>query len=476
MAIIRNWNTYSPTYRTKEIKLLARWIHAGKSGTVVGLPGCGRSNLLGYLCHRPDILAQYLPSNRLPVVLIPIDFRDFIGHNISVLYRLLLRAFDQIRHHLPSILAEYIRTAFEAHKTEQDFFVVQSVLYDILGHCKQSNIQIVFVLDHFDHLIHSSSPEAANVLRSLRDRYRGTVSYLVGLPQEIVYFDNVASLAKMYNLLDGQVCWVGAMSVEDSLAIIRQETHTSPVPPTEAEIAQMLRLTGHFPALIKVICHWWSAQSVPLSTEQWPKFLLREHSVLHRLVRVWDFLSQEEKLVLIELQKLQDQKQKKTKASFSLGQQSLITQYGSTLKRLEMKGLCFQQEGLWLLRGELLLEYVRSGQGLNLGRIWQNEQEQILQGHSPIAGLTNLQRKILIYFLTQPHKKLSHTDIIVNAWPDDVLREGVTNEALYTQIKDLREKIEPQRRNPCYIIKWRGQPEGGYQFFPEGRPKSSLSL
>jgi hypothetical protein len=46
----------------------------------------------------------------------------------------------------------------------------------------------------------------------------------------------------------------------------------------------------------------------------------------------------------------------------------------------------------------------------------------------------------------------------------------VTDDSLYQVIGGLRKKVEPNPASPCYIINWRGQPEGGYQFFPEGRP------
>jgi hypothetical protein len=33
----------------------------------------------------------------------------------------------------------------------------------------------------------------------------------------------------------------------------------------------------------------------------------------------------------------------------------------------------------------------------------------------------------------------------------------------------LRRKIEPDPANPRYLTTWRDWPEGGYQFFPEGK-------
>ena len=38
-------------------------------------------------------------------------------------------------------------------------------------------------------------------------------------------------------------------------------------------------------------------------------------------------------------------------------------------------------------------------------------------------------------------------------------------------VAGLRRKIEPDPSRPCYLVNWRGTPEGGYQCFPEGRPE-----
>jgi hypothetical protein len=60
--------------------------------------------------------------------------------------------------------------------------------------------------------------------------------------------------------------------------------------------------------------------------------------------------------------------------------------------------------------------------------------------------------------------------LIVSAWPDELRQYGVTDQSLYQVILELRKKIEPNWTKPRYLITWRGKPEGGYQFFPEGKP------
>jgi hypothetical protein len=54
------------------METLVGWILVGVSGSVVGLAGAGKSNLLGFWCHRPGVLQSYFPSQADPVVLVPV--------------------------------------------------------------------------------------------------------------------------------------------------------------------------------------------------------------------------------------------------------------------------------------------------------------------------------------------------------------------------------------------------------------------
>ena len=68
MTSPRSWAAYPPSYRAREMALLLGWAQAGESASVIGLAGSGKSNLLGFLCHRPDVVRLYLPHGaRVPV-------------------------------------------------------------------------------------------------------------------------------------------------------------------------------------------------------------------------------------------------------------------------------------------------------------------------------------------------------------------------------------------------------------------------
>ena len=72
--------------------------------------------------------------------------------------------------------------------------------------------------------------------------------------------------------------------------------------------------------------------------------------------------------------------------------------------------------------------------------------------------------------LARPRVRVAKSVLIEQVWPEDAVRAGVMDDALYQVVKELRRKIEPDPAGPVYLLTFRGQPEGGYQFFPEGRP------
>src|SRR3712207_37525 len=92
MALWDSWSSYAPTYRASERFTLTRWIASGASGSVVGLIGCGRSNVLRFLCQDAPALQSYLPDGA-QVALVAVDLYDLPSDNLADLYRTILHAF-----------------------------------------------------------------------------------------------------------------------------------------------------------------------------------------------------------------------------------------------------------------------------------------------------------------------------------------------------------------------------------------------
>ena len=240
MANNRVWEAYPAPYRTKELQILANWIAAGESGAVVGLVGCGRSNLLGFLCNRPDALARYLPPAIGQVHLIPVDLFDLPANDLSSLYRTILHAFYGLRASFAPETAQGIANLYLENRAIQDPFLTQKALYDLVTLFQEQQTQIVFVLNRFDRFCEIATPAMINTLRSLRDQFKNVLSYIVGMQQEAVYLPDPMTLGDMYWLLDSHVCWVGAMSEVDARYMLGRVLRTAPNPPNAAELTAML--------------------------------------------------------------------------------------------------------------------------------------------------------------------------------------------------------------------------------------------
>jgi hypothetical protein len=475
------WAAHNPTYRAREMKIIAGWISAGESGSVVGLPGCGRANLLGFLCHRLEVLQSYLPPQARSVALIPVDLNILPANNLSTLYRVVLRSFYRVGDHFDQMLQQTITTLYQENRMERDPFLLQSALQDLLLLLQAQRMQVVLVLNRFDRFCQMTTPQMVNTLRGLRDNFKDTLSFIVGMSQEVAYLPDPTALGNMYELVDSNVCWVGAMNDEDARNLIARAMDTASQSPSEVEVTTMLALSGGFPSLLRAICNWWLTTEDRPATSKWAATLLAKRSIRHRLTKIWSSLTQEEQFVLSEVQRLQtlaggdgtgDGKGTNgLSKNFDKVFQDFSQQQDHALTHLVAKGVCDRIGTGWRVAGELLAAHVERAEGRGRGKVWLDEQtEEIYQGPTPLKDLTSLERSVLSFLVRRPRIRHTKTDLIISTWPDELRQKGVSDNSLYQMMLTLRRKIEPNPSEPRYLITWRGKPEGGYQFFPEGRP------
>lgn len=463
MSVNRSWTAYQVTYRAREMKILARWILTNTSGSVVGLAGAGKSNLLGFLSHRPDALQQYLPQEaKLTAVVVPIDLNNLPAYNLATFYRIILRSFYEIRQRFDAQLQQAITDLFRENKTARDPFLSQSALRELLLLLQAQQVRVVLVLDRFDKFCQVATPQMTDSLRGLRDSFKETLIYIAGLRQSIEYLPDPTILGELYEVLDTHICWVGAMSKADAYRLITEETHMAERQPDEATVEKLLKLTGHYPALLKMACHWWQTTQKPPSSK-WAKLLLTEPICHYRVQEIWSGLSLEEQQVLVDVQTRADQEK-----TFSKNNQAT-----PILKQLAEKGLILPNDHSWHINSELMANYVVTVGDQTRGKIWLDRETDILyQGSTPLDYLAPLPESLLRFLVKQPKTRHTHTTLIEAVWPEDeLIQEGVATERLYQVIKELRRTIEPTPPQWHYIINWRGRPEGGYQLFPEGRPE-----
>ncbi|MFT5196318.1 MAG: hypothetical protein ACI9EW_003813 [Cellvibrionaceae bacterium] len=462
MAHDEFWHAYPKHYRAKEMETIAKWVATGDSGSVVGLIGCGRTHLLGYLCNHPKALKQYLPSHIQDVIAIPVDLYNLPNNDLSSLYRTILHAFYWISDRFKPERQQTIRDFYLENRAEQDPFLPQMALYDLLRLFQEDHIRIILVFNRFDRFCETATPQMANTLRGLRDSFRETLSYVMGMLKDVIYLSDPAQLGDLYELLVGRVCWVGRLNDTDARLMLDREFREVLHKPNEQQIDKMIELSGGFPSLLKGVAQWWLLYaSSQLPTSDWHNILIQEPSIRFRLERIWQGLTQEEQYLLKKIQVHQLDSEDEEKP--------LKSQRKQVLSQLEAKGLCVEKGAQWSLEGTLLTLLIAHSADLGRGRIWLDEKmRSIIQDDEEIE-LAPMEFNALRFFIKHPHAKHTVDKVIDNTWPEEEYREGITNNALHVQIRNIRRKIEPDPSNPKYLITWHGRP-GGYIFYPEGKP------
>ena len=446
-----------PGFRQETIACLRQWLAMRASVSLVGLPGAGKSNLLQYLAQHPESL-----NSQAAAVLVPLDLNHLVDGRPSTLYRLVLRACHQVRARFPQEVAELCSRLYESHKATTDLFLAQTAVYDLCTAVAQRQGQLILILDQFDRVHRHAEAELTLSLRALRDSFKETVLYIVGMRQAPAHMAEPELLGELFRLLDTHICWVGAMSRADSLAFIQQETRRAGQTITEAEADHLFALTGGYAALLKAACAWLVYQRLRPSADAWLAALRLQPTLQNRLADIWRELTQEEKWLLAELA--------------SGGQPNPASTAPEVVAQLAHRGLCRAVAAGWQVNGALLADFVQTAVQHGLGRIWREAKSGALyQGTQRLVGLRPLEEALLAFLVQNPYKPHTKTELILAVWPEGIHIEGVTDDSLYQVVRGVRQKIEPKTaESPVYLVTKRGVDEGGYQFFPEGSPTGGM--
>src|SRR5215218_1056214 len=162
MAMRDVWTSYAPTYRANEMRILAGWIGSGASGSIVGLVGAGRSNLVRFLCENSAVLQSYLPDASQPIVLVAVDLFDLPSDNLADLYRAILHAFYWVRERLAPPLAQVATELYLEHRAIVDPFLTQKAVYELMLAFQRAQAPVVLVMNRFDRFCEISSPQMVN--------------------------------------------------------------------------------------------------------------------------------------------------------------------------------------------------------------------------------------------------------------------------------------------------------------------------
>jgi hypothetical protein len=469
---------YILTYRAAEARRVMNWINAGGSGCLIGLRGAGKSNFLHFLL-RQDVQEYYLGRDHTAFVLVLVDLLALADHTEWAVYELLLdRLLGQLRQ--VSVEQENIKEMVSLHRqvrrsrapTTAQRAVERCV--DIL--CQRPGGRVVLLFDDFDTVFCTLDPSLFRCLRAIRDAHKGQVSYVVVVAEELAELrDDLAPVEHFHRLVSRNVCGLGPYGEGDARWMIRNLASQRAIELSIADTVHLIELSGGHAGLLKAILSllWDAGRDDDGSTEasaacdefsrveisRTPVKVLAEllpalsdePAVQTECRKMWNGLSESEQAALCAL---------------ACGVQAQADPH--TLGLLECRGLTRKSQSEISLFSPLFADFVL--------RQAPPPAKDVIVSRSPrmaqidgqrVETLTELEFEMLCYLYEHRGQVCTKDELIENVYRQqyDRMTGGVTDAALQTLISRLREKIEPDRGRPRYVVTIRGE---GYKFVEPG--------
>jgi hypothetical protein len=446
---------YVLTYRAAEARQVMRWIEVGQSGCLVGLRGAGKSNLLRFLLHE-DVQRHYLGRHYVDIVFVLVDLLALTERTEWAVYELILdRLMNQLRLLGIEEIVEVVTSFHQDATHSRDPLAARRAFercVDVL--CQRSAQRVVLFLDEFDAVFRTLDTFLLRCLRAVRDAHKGQVSYVIVTDDLVRLRDDLAEAEHFYRLVSRNVCGLGPYSEADARQMICRLASRRSVELNEGDMAHLIELSGGHAGLLKAtLSLLWGAYQESSLTELIPT-LSSEPAVQAECQKVWESLSQDEQAALCTLT-------------------DGVPVDPHTLRRMTRKGLIREGISGTLVFSPLFADFVHRQLPSSMkGTLISRAPPVVRVGGQRVESLTPLEFEMLCYLYEHRGQVCTKDALIENVYRQQYsrMRGGVTDEALQTLISRLRDKIEPDRRRPRYVVTVRGE---GYKFVEPDEPLAS---
>lgn len=124
------WAEFPVTYRQELVGTILGWVRVGESGSVVGMSGAGKSNLLGFLASRPDATQPYLGDAVTDTCFLLLDANLLPALTPTAFYREMLMSLQRQRSGLPTLLQDEVLIS-QGHIDSRDDLLLLSAVRDV---------------------------------------------------------------------------------------------------------------------------------------------------------------------------------------------------------------------------------------------------------------------------------------------------------------------------------------------------------
>jgi hypothetical protein len=423
----------------------------GTCCAIVGVSNTGKSTLLRTLTSR-QVQQRFLDDEAQRHIFVYVDFNLMLEATEQGFYELILRCLlEELTGLGPD--ATFLDRLQSTYKTliapPSTFQISLSFAEGLTAVCQGLSSDLVLLFDEFDEPFEQIDGRAFLNLRALKDKYRERLSFVTATNRRLSSIRRGRDVDEFVELFDPFTRFLGPLTQPDSAQVIAwvaaQEGYTF----DDADRAFLNHhADGHLGLLLSICRALGEVTGEPVRD-------LGQDWLIHRQVReqldsdlnvqgecrkLWDDLTEEQQDALMAI----------------VGAEEDVDQ--RAVDSLQRKGLIHEQEEM--LFSPVFEGFVRR-QRLTRRRRHEGVRVDVESGGVWVDGrqttaLTDLEYRLLLLLYGRLNKICDKYQIVEAVWGEEYI-DQVDDARIDKLLSRLRAKIEPDARNPRYILTVRGR-------------------
>jgi len=415
----------------KDLEKVVGYIKEGNSLQLIGLPGVGRSNVLGLLAYNKAIRLRHFPKNHDLVHFVVINFAEIKERSYTdTLKFIFLCLLNSLRERELRTEYEKVDTIFKDSLSYADELVFAQNLKNTVEYLAiEKKLTLIFLCQNFDDYIPQVSDRFFTLLRSLRDKAKYRFSAIFSVARSLEEMLEPQILSGFSDFVIGHTIYlplVDKPSMEFRISYLEKLVGEKISNNVKEDL---IRVTGGHMRLLIV-----SLEAI-LGSEKTPNnisdFLLAQKTVKSVLISIWQDLNPSEQV--------------------AIRNGDLTDPYLSLIGLVKDSKLCLPIFAEGLTQGLFKENQAKF--------LYDTHSNTIKRGEVVISDtLTKGEFRLFRYLLEHQGEVTERETIISAVWKDDKSSAGITDQAIDQLIFRLRRKIEEDPANPklLQVIKGRG--------------------
>jgi hypothetical protein len=423
----------------------------GDCSAVVGVSNTGKSYLLRTLANR-EVRHQILDEQVSDDIFIYVDFNLMLEATEQGFYELILRCLTE-ELHLQDPDAEFLGRLQTAYQTlvapPSAFQISLSFSEGLMAVCQGTPRRLVLLFDEFDEPFEQIEGRVFLNLRALKDKYRRRLSYVTATNRRLSNIRRGRDVDEFVELFEPFTRFLGPLVESDVDQLIAwvatQESYTFD---DQDRAFLSHHADGHLGLLLAVSRALGEVTGEPVrdAGQDWlihrqvREQLDRDLNVQGECRKLWDDLTESQQDALMAVVGAEEDVDER--ALESLRNKGVVRAGEELLICPVFEGFVRRQRLTRRRRHEGVRVDVESG------TVWVNARQT--------PTLTDLEYRLLLLLYGRLNKICDKYQIVEAVWGEEYI-DQVDDARIDKLLSRLRAKVEPDPRNPRYIITVRGR-------------------